>query len=190
MTLETEKTLKRLYRYYSYVQLNVQSLLLTSPTLAISKLVLTLLSEKINDQEQYSRRPCLVFEGMNNVDEDNKELSQEIANIVRNELNVKITGDDVDKSHPINKTKENKYIVKFTKHSTAETIYKQRKKLTKKKKGKINPPIKIKVSLTRRRQKLLEYATKVTHDYSLIRFIYTDINGNIKIHLKEPISNR
>ena len=36
MTQETEKTLKGLYRYYSYVQLNVQSLLLTSPTLAQS----------------------------------------------------------------------------------------------------------------------------------------------------------
>ena len=34
MTQETEKTLKGLYRYYSYVQLNMWSLLLTSPTLA------------------------------------------------------------------------------------------------------------------------------------------------------------
>ena len=32
MTQETEKTLEGLYRYYSYVQLNLQSLLLTSPT--------------------------------------------------------------------------------------------------------------------------------------------------------------
>ena len=34
MTQETEKTLEGLYRYYSYVQLNLLSLLLTSPTLA------------------------------------------------------------------------------------------------------------------------------------------------------------
>ena len=34
MTQETEKTLEGLYRYYSYVQLNLQSLLLTSPTKA------------------------------------------------------------------------------------------------------------------------------------------------------------
>ena len=33
MTQETEKTLKVLYSYGSYIQLNVQSLLLTSPTL-------------------------------------------------------------------------------------------------------------------------------------------------------------
>ena len=32
MRQETEKTLDGLYRYYSYAQLNLQSLLLTSPT--------------------------------------------------------------------------------------------------------------------------------------------------------------
>ena len=45
----------------------------------------TLLSEKIDDQEQYTRWTCLVFEGLNSVDDDNKNLSQEIVNIVRNE---------------------------------------------------------------------------------------------------------
>ena len=78
----------------------------------------TQLSEKIDDQEQYSRRPYLVFEGLNSVDDDNKNLSQEVVNIVRNELNVivKISGDDINKSHPIKKIKENRYTVKFTKH--------------------------------------------------------------------------
>ena len=150
----------------------------------------TLLSEKIDDQGQYSRRPCLVFEGLNSVDDDNKNLSQEIVNVVRNELNIKISGDDINKSHPIKEIKENRYIVKFTKHSMAETIYKHRKKLIKKKEDKTNQPIKIKVSLTRRRQKLLEYASKVTDDYGLIHFVYTDINGNLKIRLREPIKNR
>ena len=157
--------------------------------LAVAKHVSTLLSEKIDDQEQYSRRPCLVFEALNSVDDDNKNLSQEI-NIVRDELNVEISGDDIDKSHPIKKIKENRYIVKFTKHSTAETIYKHRKKLIKKKEDKTNQPIKIKVSLTRRRQKLLEYVSKVTDDYSLIHFVYADINGNLKIRLMEPIKSR
>ena len=149
-------------------------------------LVLSLASD---DQEQYSRRPCLVFEGLNSVDDDNKNLSQEIVNVVRNELNIKISGDDIDKSHPIKEIKENRYIVKFTKHSMAETIYKHRKKLIKKKEDKTNQPIKIKLSLTRRRQELLEYASKVTDNYSPIYFIYTDINGNLKIRLRESIKN-
>ena len=49
-----------------------------------------LLSEKIDDQEQYSRHSCLIFEGLNYVDENNKNLSQEIINIVPNETRVKM----------------------------------------------------------------------------------------------------
>ena len=78
-------------------------LLILNAELAISKHVSTMLSEKIDDQEQYSSRSCLVFEGLNNMDEDNKNLSQEIVNIVRYQLNVKISGNDIDKSHSIKK---------------------------------------------------------------------------------------
>ena len=46
--------------------------------------------------------PVQFLRGLNSVD-DNKNLSQEIVNIVQNELNVKISGDDIDKSHPIKK---------------------------------------------------------------------------------------
>ena len=127
---------------------------------------------------------------MNSVDDGNKNLSLEIVNIVRNELNIKISGDDIDKSHPIKKIKENRYIIKFTKNSMAETIYKHNKKLIKKKEDKTNQPIKIKISLIRWCQKLLEYASKVTNDYSLIHFVYIDINSNLKICLREPIKNR
>ena len=48
---------------------------------------------------------CLVFERRINVD-DNKNHSQEIVDVVRNELNVKISGVDIDKSHPIKKSIE------------------------------------------------------------------------------------
>ena len=68
----------------------------------------------------------------------------------------------------------------------AETTYKHCKKLIKKKEDKTNQPIKIKVSLSRGRQKLLEYASKVTYDCSLIHFVYTDINGNLKVRVREP----
>lgn len=87
----------------------------------------TLLSENIEDQEQCSGRPCLVIEGLNNVDEDNKNLSQEIVDIVRNELDVKISIDDIGKSFPTIKNKEHK----------------------------TNQPIKIKASPTGQRQKPL-----------------------------------
>ena len=66
------------------------------------------------------------------------------------------TGNDIDKSYPIKKIKENRYKVKFTKHSMTETIYKQDKKFTGRKEAKTIPPIKITVSLTSWHQKLLE----------------------------------
>lgn len=122
----------------------------------------TLLSENIEDQEQCSGRPCLIIEGLNNVDEDNKNLSQEIVDIVRNELDVKISIDDIGKSFPTIKNKEHK----------------------------TNQPIKIKASPTGQRQKPLGYATEVTDNYNLINFVYTDINHNFKIRLRNPIKNR
>ena len=73
----------------------------------------TLPSKKIEDQEQYSRRSCLVFEALNNVDEDNKNLSQEIVNIIRNELNFKITRDDIGQSHSMKKLKKTEFYKTF-----------------------------------------------------------------------------
>ena len=55
-------------------------ILILNVKLAIAKHVSALLREKINDKEQYSRRPCLVFEGLNSVD-NNKNLTQEIQKI-------------------------------------------------------------------------------------------------------------
>ena len=148
-----------------------------------------MLSEKIDDQEQYSSRSCLVFEGLNNMDEDNKNLSQEIVNIVRYQLNVKISGNDIDKSHSIKKNQRKQEQSKIYKTFNGRDNLKTSSEIDKNKKDKTNQPIKTKVSLTKRRQKLLEYVTKLTDDYSLIHFVYTDINGNLKIRLKESIKN-
>ena len=131
---ELKETAKNNESKISSLEQKVNSLIILNAKLAIAKHVSTQLTEKIDDQEQYSRRPCLVFEGLNSVDDDNKNLSQEIVNIVRNELiNIKISGDDIGKIHPMKKIKENRYIVKFTNHSMTETIYKHHKKLIKKK---------------------------------------------------------
>lgn len=68
-----------------------------------------------------------------------------------------------------------------------ETNYKQRKILTRGKEEKTNQSLKIKISLTRWHQKVFEYTPKVTDDYSLLRFVCTDINGNLKMRLKDSI---
>ena len=104
---ELKATVKSNERRISSLEQKANSLtgevLILNAELAISKYVSTLLSEKNDDQKQYSRRPCLVFEGLHNVDEDDKNLSQKIVNNVQNELNVEISGDHTDKSRPIKK---------------------------------------------------------------------------------------
>ena len=107
---ELKATVKNNQSKISSLEQKVNSLtgevLILNTKLAIAKHVSTLLSEKLEGQEQYSRQPCLVFEGLNSVDDSNKNLSLEIVNIVQNELNVKISGDDIGKSHPIKKLKK------------------------------------------------------------------------------------
>ena len=73
---ELKVTVKNNESKISSLEQKVNSLtgeaLILNAELAIAKHVSTLLSEKIDDQEQYSRLPCLVFEGLNSVDDDSK----------------------------------------------------------------------------------------------------------------------
>ena len=79
---ELKATVKNNESKISSLEQNVNSLtgeiLILHAELAIAKHVSTLLSEKIDDQEQYSRRPCLVFEGLNSVDDDNKNYHRRL----------------------------------------------------------------------------------------------------------------
>ena len=67
----TVKTVKTKYQYQSKKSKPLtREVLILNAELAISKHLstLTLLSGKIDDWEQYSLQPCLVFQGLNNVD--------------------------------------------------------------------------------------------------------------------------
>ena len=77
---ELKETAKNNESKISSLEQKVNSLIILNAKLAIAKHVSTQLTEKIDDQEQYSRRPCLVFEGLNSVD-NNKNLTQEIQKI-------------------------------------------------------------------------------------------------------------
>ena len=50
--------------------------------------------------------------------------------------------------------------------------------------------VKFRTSLTRHRQNLLTFAHNLCAEAEEINFIFSDINGNLKIRLKEPIGNR
>ena len=45
-------------------------------------------------------------------------------------------------------------------------------------------------SLTKRQQNLLKYACEQAEDYEIIHFVFADVNGNLKLRLKEKVRNR
>ena len=45
--------------------------------------------------------------------------------------------------------------------------------------------LKVKLSLTKRRTKIINYAHTITEQVLEVKFAYADVNGNLKIHLHE-----
>ena len=78
-------------------------------------------------------------------------------------------------------------IIKFTKHSTATKVFRERQKLSKL----INwtKHVKFHTSLTKQQQNLLTFAHNLCAEPEEINFILSDLNGNLKIRLREPIGN-
>ena len=87
--------------------------------LTLADHVTDVLREKLGDQEQYSRRPCLVIEGIRSRDNETEaSLTNSVIDIIKSDLQLPdITVNDVDKGHRIGQTdndgKQN-IITKFT----------------------------------------------------------------------------
>ena len=80
-----------------------------------------------------------------------------------------VTVNEVDKCHrigPIDNDGKQHIIIKFTKHSPATKVFRERRKLS----------------------KLI--SKNLCAEAEEINFIFSDINGNLKIRLKEPIGNQ
>ena len=59
------------------------------------------LEKQVDDQEQYSRRNCLLLHG---IDEDQDESTDaKVINIVKDKLEIEISASDIDRSHRIGK---------------------------------------------------------------------------------------
>ena len=90
------------------------------------------LSSEIDGLEQYSRRNCLVLNGVN---ESNNENTNEILiKTFSEELGVEIKEDDLDRSHRLGKPKrkDNKprpIIVKFARYAVRREIFMNKRKL-------------------------------------------------------------
>ena len=157
--------------------------------LVITKNVNDILTNEVDDLQQYQWRQCLVIDGLQATpNETISQVTQKAENALAQHL--QLDPDEVvnqiDKCHRIGPLKDDgtqSTIVRFKSHSFREKACVNRKKCT-------DRNIKIKLSLTRRRRKTLTYAYKISDKLHNVNFIYADIHGNLKLRLNEPINNK
>ena len=89
------------------------------------------LSVQVDEQEQYSRRNCLLIHGVEeNQNEDTDTFS---INIINEHLGLDIQPSDIDRTHRIgNKNKARKkgqtLIIKFNRHNNRKKVFMNRRK--------------------------------------------------------------
>ena len=157
--------------------------------LVITKNVNDILTNEVDDLQQYQWRQYIVIDGLETT--PNKIISQ-VTQKAENAFAqlIKLDPDEVvnqiNKCHRIVLHKDDgthRTIVRFKSHSFREKAYVNRKKCT-------NRNIKIKLSLTRKRRKTLTYAYKISDKFPNVDFFYADIHSNLKLRLNETVNNK
>ena len=165
--------------------------------IAVTTTVNNNLRVMVDNQEQYSHRPCMVVVGMVTPDKDisNNDDQEAIVNIIQKETGIPkdTIRENIDKMHPIGKPKQRKQqqIIKFKTDSFKEVVYRKHKiriKMTKQNQlhdntnvGTRSNGIKFKPLLTKRRINLLEYANIVVKDIKDI---------NLKMMFNEAVNRK
>ena len=144
---------------------------------SLEKKIENLLDQQ-DEAEQYSRRNCLIFHGLE--EKVNENTDETVIKLCEEKMNVKINPRDIDRSHRIGPSKDKKnrgVIVKFTNYKTRDQIYKNRKKLRSSQEGAIF----VHESLTKTRSELF---WKVKSKYKdMIEALWTQ-DGRILCILK------
>ena len=155
----------------------------------VTKKVNTLLNQQVGDLQQYQRRSCIIIDGVNHDEDESVTDSTSKAKDVLNK-HLQISKEEiekqVDKCHRIGLKNEDgtqTTIQKFKSHLFRELVYHARKKTKNKK-------IKIKISSHQKRREILSYAHQATINIPNVDFPYADINGNLKLQLKENFNNK
>ena len=90
------------------------------------------LEKKADDQEQYSRRNCLLIHGLTETKtEDTDEM---VLDVINNKLNIKMSQISIDRSHRLGKRKgpgqkPRAIIVKFTRYKDRHHVFRNKKLL-------------------------------------------------------------
>ena len=75
---------------------------ITESKLAIAEHVSSTLYKQIDNQEQYSWRKCLIFEGIKvEQKEKDSDVEKRILNVIQKELKLNMELEDIDKAHRI-----------------------------------------------------------------------------------------
>ena len=155
---------------------------------ALASHINDVLMEKLDEIHQYSKRSCVIMEGLPVVEDetvDQVETSTKTI-LVDNFGFTKETIDfEFDKAHRIGPVDGNsqKTIVKFRSHGFQSKLYKIRKN------GK-NKMIKVRPSLTKRREDLLFDTISNLEGVPNFHFAFADGNGNIKVRTIAKVKNK
>lgn len=166
------------------------NLVIANSQIAISSQTSTLLKNELDNAEQYSRRSCIVVNGVPATNDKNFDHVGNIKTILEKSA-PEVTTSSIDKAHPVGPVINGKQsiIVKFSKHSTVKSLYMKRRQIKK------DSLVSLQPSLTRQRSKTLKsLKEKISKEGTifnkLVNFIFADIEGNLKACLKNPLRGR
>ncbi len=160
----------------------------TESLLFIKDNVSRLLSKRINNLEQYTRRYSVVVKGIEyERNEKYDSLKEQVIKIIE-QANSQTTFDDVDKFHrngPRNGTKQD-MIIRFKSHSAKENFYNKRKTIKLER-------VKVQPSLSPETKKLLSEANDFIDTFKSAPdayhncpdFVFADIHGNLLVKMAE-----
>ena len=142
----------------------------------------SLLEQEVDNLQQYQCRACIIVDDITPVkDETEEQITPKTKNFLIKNLGFeeRTVNEELNKCHCLGKAKDGKQstIIRFKSHSFRASVYARRNNIQNKKK------LKVKLSLTKRRTKIVNYTHRITESVPEVKFAYADINGNLKICL-------
>ena len=156
-------------------------------SLIIAQNTNTLLEKEVDDLHQYQRRACIVVDGIQPEDNETEDqIKQKVRNVLTKNLGFEANQveNEIDKCHRLGKPNKGKQstIIRFRTHAFRAAVYQKRKTMSNKK-------LKVKLSLTKKRTKTLTHAYKMVESIQQVKFVFADINGNLKLRLNQPVEH-
>ena len=138
--------------------------------------VLGALDARIEENEQYSRRFCLRFNGIPLPKDGNKEdCVKKVADIMAN-MDCGVGNEAIDRAHRIGRVttdkhgKQSQVIARFKSFSERTAVCRSRKKA--------GGGVRVRLDLTNKRLGLLNDAVELVENWECLDFVFADINCN------------